>query len=94
MRPSPSWLSGLDCTDKMMNNICLFQRDRDRTHIFTTFFYNRLTTRPKTQRNRVHAVEDNPNLTPAQKRYDRVKRWTKSVNIFEKDFVIVPINEQ
>ena len=71
----------------------MLQRDRDRTHIFTTFFYNRLTTRPKTQRNRVHAVEDNPNLTPAQKRYDRVKRWTKSVNIFEKDFVIVPINE-
>ena len=70
------------------------ERDRDRTHIFTTFFYNRLTTRPKTMRNRVHTVEDNPNLTPALKRYDRVKRWTKSVNIFEKDFVIVPINEQ
>jgi Ulp1 family protease len=28
-----------------------------------------------------------------QKRYARVKRWTKSVNIFEKDFVVVPINE-
>ena len=29
----------------------------------------------------------------AQMRYDRVKRWTKNVNIFEKDFVIVPINQ-
>lgn len=33
------------------------------------------------------------NLTAADKRYDRVKRWTKNVNIFDKDYVIVPINE-
>ena len=33
------------------------------------------------------------NLSAAEKRYDRVRRWTKKVNIFEKDFVIVPINE-
>ena len=26
-------------------------------------------------------------------RHDRVKRWTRKVNIFEKDFVVVPINE-
>merc|ERR1712013_789226 len=30
---------------------------------------------------------------PVQRRYDRVKRWTRKVNIFEKDFVVVPINE-
>jgi hypothetical protein len=28
-----------------------------------------------------------------QRRYDRVKRWTKKINIFQKDFVIIPINE-
>ena len=38
-------------------------------------------------------MEDDPNLTPADKRYERVKRWTKKTNIFEKDFVVVPINE-
>lgn len=34
-----------------------------------------------------------PTLTPAQKRHARVKKWTKNVNLFEKDFVVVPINE-
>ena len=34
------------------------------------------------------------NLTAAEKRYERVKRWTKKVNLFDKDFIVVPINEQ
>lgn len=68
--------------------------DRERTHMFSTFFYKRLTTRPKKMKNRVHPVEDNPNLSAADKRYERVKRWTKKVDIFNKDFVFVPINEQ
>jgi len=38
-------------------------------------------------------VEDDPNLSAADKRYERVKRWTKKINIFEKDFIVVPINE-
>lgn len=29
----------------------------------------------------------------AQQHYNRVKNWTKNVNIFEKDFIIIPINE-
>ena len=40
-----------------------------------------------------HPVEDNPALSAAEKRYDRVERWTKKVNLFEKDFIVVPINE-
>uniref|UniRef100_A0A0K2UJS5 Putative LOC100642437 [Bombus terrestris] n=1 Tax=Lepeophtheirus salmonis TaxID=72036 RepID=A0A0K2UJS5_LEPSM len=67
--------------------------DRQRTHIFSTFFYNRLTSRPKKQKNKLHPVEDNPNLSAAEKRYERVKRWTKKVNLFDKDFIIIPINE-
>ena len=73
----------------------------ERTHIFTTYFYKRLTTRPTSKRGasgsgaapRLHPVEDDPNLTPAEKRYDRVRKWTKKVNLFDKDFVVVPINE-
>jgi len=66
----------------------------DRTHIFTTYFYKRLTTRPSTNNKvKAHPIEDNPNLTAAQKRYERVKKWTKKVNLFEKDFIVVPINE-
>ena len=56
-------------------------------------YFKRLTTRPAKQKNKVHPVEDDPNLTPADKRYERVKRWTKKTNIFEKDFIVVPINE-
>ena len=56
-------------------------------------YFKRLTTRPAKQKNKVHPVEDDPNLSPADKRYERVKRWTKKTNIFEKDFVVVPINE-
>merc|ERR1719370_266853 len=58
--------------------------DRDRVHIFTTFWFSRLTSKPSP----IEARKD-----PVQRRYDRVKRWTRKVNIFEKDFVVVPINE-
>merc|ERR1719471_1796479 len=65
----------------------------DKTHIFTTYFYKRLTTRPQKLKGKPHPVEDNPSLSAAEKRYDRVERWTKKVNLFEKDFIVVPINE-
>lgn len=70
------------------------EADRDRTHVFSTFFYNRLTTRPKPMKNRLHPIEDNQNLSAPEKRYERVKRWTKKINLFDKDFIVVPINEQ
>lgn len=67
---------------------------REKTHIFTTYFYKRLTTRPTSKNKaRHHPVEDDPNLSAAEKRYDRVRKWTKKVNLFEKDFIVVPINE-
>ena len=68
----------------------LKDKDRDRTHIFSTFFYKRLTT---TDRNKSIDKTEGKNLSSAAKRYERIKRWTKNVNIFEKDFVIVPINQ-
>ena len=61
--------------------------------IITSIISFRLTTRPPRSKNKLHPVEDNVNLSLAEKRYERVRRWTKEVNIFEKDFVIVPINE-
>ncbi|PSN57920.1 hypothetical protein C0J52_00233 [Blattella germanica] len=70
----------------------LSEEDQARTHVFSSFFYKRLTTRPPKSR-RSHPVEDDPKLSPAEKRHSRVKSWTKNVNIFEKDFIIIPINE-
>lgn len=33
-------------------------------------------------------------LSAAQRRHSRVGKWTKSVSLFDKDFIIIPINEQ
>lgn len=54
------------------------------THIFSQFFYTRLTT--------VNTDMD-PKIPLAQKRHSRVASWTKNINLFEKDFIIVPINK-
>ncbi|XP_050432431.1 uncharacterized protein LOC126840615 [Adelges cooleyi] len=60
------------------------EKDRRRSYLFSTFFYTRLTT----------PIGGNDKTKPkAQCRHDRVKKWTKNVNIFEKDFIFVPINE-
>ncbi|XP_076301470.1 uncharacterized protein LOC143219351 isoform X2 [Lasioglossum baleicum] len=65
----------------------LSRSDQQRTHVFSSYFYKRLTS-PHTQ-----AVESNVPLSPPAKRHARVQKWSKNVNIFEKDFVIIPINE-
>ncbi|XP_043519425.1 uncharacterized protein LOC122533609 isoform X2 [Frieseomelitta varia] len=63
------------------------ESDQHRTHVFSSYFYKRLTS-PHAQ-----AGESNIPLSPAAKRHARVQKWTKNVNIFEKDFIIIPINE-
>lgn len=60
--------------------------DRNRTHIFSSHFFTRLA--------KPYAVEEiDGTMNEAERRHAGVQRWTKKVNIFEKDFVIVPINE-
>ncbi|KAK5646103.1 hypothetical protein RI129_004567 [Pyrocoelia pectoralis] len=66
---------------------------QEKVHVFSTFFYKRLTTKPVKASRRSHPAELDSTLTPAQKRHARVEKWTKSVNLFEKDFIIIPINE-
>ena len=39
----------------------LSDADAKRTHIFSTFFYKRLTTRPPKQKNKLHPIEDDVN---------------------------------
>nr|CAH7720990.1 unnamed protein product [Callosobruchus chinensis] len=69
------------------------EEKRCKVHVFSTFFYNRLTTKPVKASRKSQPAELDSNLSAAQKRHARVKTWTKNVNLFEKDFVIVPINE-
>ncbi|XP_063701082.1 uncharacterized protein LOC134831309 [Culicoides brevitarsis] len=64
---------------------------RARTHVFSCFFYKRLTTMDKARR---AASDKDLKLTAAQKRYQRVSKWNKDVDLFKKDFIIIPINEQ
>jgi len=56
-----------------------------KAHIFSTFFLNRLISKfaPKSEKSDVD-----------EEVYDRVKNWTKNVDLFGKDFVVVPVNEK
>uniref|UniRef100_UPI00398F2AC7 sentrin-specific protease 6 isoform X2 n=1 Tax=Pristiophorus japonicus TaxID=55135 RepID=UPI00398F2AC7 len=63
------------------------QQDAERVHIFSSFFYKRLNQRER--RN----VPESANLSLPQRRHARVKTWTRHVDLFQKDFVFVPINE-
>lgn len=64
----------------------LTEEQREKTFIFDTFFYEVLMA--KSSRQSIPTL----GKTVAQKRYERVEKCTQYDNIFEKDFVIVPIN--
>lgn len=59
----------------------------ERSHIFSSFFYKCLTRKEN------NLTEDNPNLSIAQRRHKRVRTWTRHINIFNKDYIFVPVNE-
>ncbi|XP_059692654.1 sentrin-specific protease 7 isoform X3 [Haemorhous mexicanus] len=59
----------------------------DRTHIFSSFFYKCLT---RTEKN----SEGDVKVSAAQRRHRRVRTWTRHTNIFNKDYIFVPVNEE
>ncbi|NXD38632.1 SENP7 protease, partial [Copsychus sechellarum] len=59
----------------------------DRTHIFSSFFYKCLT---RTEKNSDGDVK----VSAAQRRHRRVRTWTRNINIFNKDYIFVPVNEE
>ncbi|KYN16263.1 Sentrin-specific protease 7 [Trachymyrmex cornetzi] len=65
----------------------LSEFDQQRTHVFNSFFYKRLTS------SYVQDAQNTVSMTLAARRHARVQTWTKDVNIFEKDFIIIPINK-
>uniref|UniRef100_A0A096M132 SUMO specific peptidase 7 n=1 Tax=Poecilia formosa TaxID=48698 RepID=A0A096M132_POEFO len=61
-----------------------------RSHIFSSFFYKQLTRRD-------NASEGGNNDLlgcQRQRRHQRVKTWTRHVDIFDKDFLFVPVNQE
>ncbi|XP_039981154.1 sentrin-specific protease 6 isoform X2 [Xiphias gladius] len=65
----------------------LKKEDAQRIHVFSSFFYKRLNQRER--RN----VPDTANLPIQKRKHNRVKTWTRHVDLFQKDFIFVPINE-
>ncbi|XP_077096132.1 sentrin-specific protease 6 isoform X3 [Siphateles boraxobius] len=69
--------------------VCEQQEKEDATkcHVFSSFFFNHLTQEdPK-------RLPGATGLSIQECRHNRVKTWTRNVNLFEKDFIFVPINQ-
>ena len=65
----------------------LFPGRCDRVHIFNTFFYKKLV------QNQRSAQEEKDTVGIKMAAHKRVASWTSQVDLFEKDFVLVPINK-
>ncbi|KAG5846758.1 hypothetical protein ANANG_G00118360 [Anguilla anguilla] len=65
----------------------LKKEDAHRSHMFSSFFYKRLNQRER------RSVPDAANLPIQKRKHNRVKTWTRHVDLFQKDFIFVPINE-
>uniref|UniRef100_A0A8C4ND93 Ubiquitin-like protease family profile domain-containing protein n=1 Tax=Eptatretus burgeri TaxID=7764 RepID=A0A8C4ND93_EPTBU len=60
------------------------REDSSRIHIFSSFFYQRLSQRGE---------RDSPRIPIQKRRHMRVRTWTRHVDLFSKELVFVPINE-
>ncbi|KAJ8004083.1 hypothetical protein DPEC_G00155100 [Dallia pectoralis] len=59
----------------------------DRCHVFSSFFYKQLTRQDTFQ-------EEAAGIPARDRRHQRVKTWTRHVDIFDKDFLFVPVNHE
>ncbi|XP_070711769.1 sentrin-specific protease 7b [Pempheris klunzingeri] len=60
----------------------------ERSHVFSSFFYKQLSRR------RAAGEDDAPSIPDRHTRHQRVKTWTRHVDIFTKDFLFVPVNQE
>ncbi|CAN9498291.1 unnamed protein product [Ophioblennius macclurei] len=59
----------------------------ERSHVFSTFLYKQLS------RGRGASEDDASSVSDRRVRHQRVKTWTRNVDIFTKDFLFVPVNQ-
>ncbi|XP_069377117.1 sentrin-specific protease 7b isoform X2 [Paralichthys olivaceus] len=60
----------------------------ERSHVFSSFFYKQLSRR------RAAGEDDAPSVPDRHLRHQRVKTWTRHIDIFTKDFLFVPVNQE
>ena len=72
----------------------LNKEDASKVCILSTMFYKRMLTQSFGKSLKPDSFEKNSTLCSGQKRhYMRVKGWTKNVDLFSKDMIIIPICE-
>ncbi|KTG36572.1 hypothetical protein cypCar_00027783, partial [Cyprinus carpio] len=59
----------------------------ERSHIFRSFFYKQLT------RKYTSCPEETSRIAP-YRRHQRVRTWTRHVDIFSKDYLFIPVNQE
>lgn len=64
----------------------LSSAQREIAHIFNVYFYTSLTTPPRGYK----GIENEESARHAHKRGEN---WPRGVNIFDKEFIVVPINQ-
>ncbi|KAL2087537.1 hypothetical protein ACEWY4_016365 [Coilia grayii] len=62
------------------------QEMRERSHVFSSFFYKQLTRKDTGEEATEGSVE--------YRRHQRVRTWTRHVDIFDKDYIFVPVNQE
>ncbi|KAL4566075.1 hypothetical protein LXL04_030185 [Taraxacum kok-saghyz] len=60
----------------------IMPEDRQRFHFFNSFFFRKLADPDK----------ESLDTLEGKTAFQRVKKWTRKVNLFEKDFVFIPVN--
>ncbi|KAF4097872.1 sentrin-specific protease 7b isoform X2 [Onychostoma macrolepis] len=76
--------------DFYLKYLLLERADKDvaeRSHIFSSFFYKQLT------RKNTSCPEDSGTTAP-YRRHQRVRTWTRHVDIFSKDYLFIPVNQE
>ncbi|KAK9906862.1 hypothetical protein WJX75_009356 [Coccomyxa subellipsoidea] len=62
---------------------------KDRCYFFNSFFWKKLTEKSTGANN----LDNGPRGSVAAANHERVKKWTKGLDIFKKDFLFVPIHD-
>ena len=63
----------------------LTEEQRAKTYIFNSYFYTRLSKRAFGDSRRSES--------PIERMHSQVKKWTRDIDIFERDYIIIPVNE-